>query len=140
MGLVGMSLLRSIRQVVTAILFVTFAHGSRAGDFGTTGLVTLPTARMQVDGSLTATIGRNKVVDIYNLTFQATPFIETTFRYSIFNPRGRDESLDVLRDRSYEVKLRLMQERVRLPEVAIGMRDILGTGVWSGEYLVVSKS
>ena len=42
---------------------------------------------MQADGSLTATIARNEVVDLYNITFQATPFIETTFRYSIFDPR-----------------------------------------------------
>ena len=34
---------------------------------------------------LTATIARNEVADIYNVTFQATPFIETSFRYSIFN-------------------------------------------------------
>ena len=62
---------------------------SEAGDFGTTGLITLPSARMQADGSLTATIARNEVADIYNVTFQATPFIETSFRYSIFNPRDR---------------------------------------------------
>ena len=113
---------------------------SKAGDFGTTGLITLPSARMQADGSLTATIARNEVADIYNITFQATPFIETTFRYSIFNPRDRTQSKDLNRDRSYEVKLRLLQESARLPELAIGVRDILGTGVWSGEYLVASKS
>ena len=112
---------------------------SNASDFGTTGLVTLPTARMQADGSLTATIARNEVVDIYNVTFQATPFIETTFRYSIFNPRDRVQSLDALRDRSYEVKIRLLSESTSMPEIAIGIRDILGTGVWSGEYLVASK-
>lgn len=113
---------------------------SKAGDFGTTGLITIPTARMQADGSLTATIARNDVADIYNITFQATPFIETTFRYSIFNPRDRTQSKDQNRDRSYEVKLRLLQERRRLPALAVGIRDILGTGVWSGEYLVASKS
>ena len=112
---------------------------SEAGDFGTTGLITLPSARMQADGSLTATIARNEVADIYNVTFQATPFIETSFRYSIFNPRDRVVSIDENRDRSYEVKLRLLQENARLPELAIGIRDILGTGVWSGEYLVASK-
>ncbi|MDA9282293.1 YjbH domain-containing protein [Pseudomonadales bacterium] len=112
---------------------------SKAGDFGTTGLITLPSARMQADGSLTATIARNEVADIYNVTFQATPFIETSFRYSIFNPRDRVVSIDENRDRSYEVKLRLLQESARVPELAIGIRDILGTGVWSGEYLVASK-
>ena len=131
---------RPIGPAILVMLVAISAHKSSAGDFGTTGLVTIPTARMQADGSFTATIARNEVVDIYNVTFQATPFIETTFRYSIFNPRSLDYSLDKNRDRSYEVKLRLVQETSRLPELAIGIRDILGTGVWSGEYLVASKS
>ena len=131
---------RPIGPAILVMLVAISAHKSSAGDFGTTGLITIPTARMQADGSFTATIARNEVVDIYNVTFQATPFIETTFRYSIFNPRSLDYSLDKNRDRSYEVKLRLVQETSRLPELAIGIRDILGTGVWSGEYLVASKS
>ena len=131
---------RPIGQAIVVMLAAIFAHKASSGDFGTTGLVTLPTARMQADGSLTATIARNEVADIYNVTFQATPFIETSFRYSIFNPRDRVESSDKLRDRSYEVKLRFTQESARWPEIAVGIRDILGTGVWSGEYLVASKS
>ena len=103
-------------------------------------MITLPSARMQADGSLTATIARNEIVDIYNLTFQAAPFLETTFRYSIFNPRDRAGSKDGLRDRSYEVKLKLLNEGKYQPAVGVGVRDVLGTGVWSGEYFVVSKA
>ena len=79
---------------------------SKAGDFGTTGLITLPSARMQADGSLTATIARNEVADIYNVTFQVTEFAETTFRYTRFNPRGIRGSLDgpQYSDRSYSFK------------------------------------
>ena len=128
-------------KLLTFFVVILFGPVSKATDFGTTGLITLPTARMQADGSLTATIARNEVVDLYNITFQATPFIETTFRYSIFDPRvDRAKAKDQNRDRSYEVKLRLLQEGRKLPALALGIRDILGTGVWSGEYLVASKS
>ena len=67
------------------------------------------------------------------------PWLETTFRYSVFNPFGRQRSSDGLRDRSYEVKSRLVRESDIFPELAIGIRDILGTGVWGGEYLVSTK-
>ena len=94
---------------------------------------------MAGDGELRATISREDVADIYNITYQATPWLEATFRYSIFNPRNFSYSSDGLRDRSYEAKARVLRERAWLPEVAVGVRDILGTGVWDGEYAVASK-
>ena len=103
------------------------------------GLIKIPTARMADDGELRATISREDVADIYNITYQATPWLEATFRYSIFNPRNFSYSSDLARDRSYEAKARVLRERAWLPEVAVGVRDILGTGVWEGEYAVASK-
>ena len=101
---------------------------SLASDFGSLGLIKIPTARMADDGELRATISREDVADIYNITYQATPWLEATFRYSIFNPRNFPYSSDGLRDRSYEAKARVFRERPLVPEVAIGVRDILGTG------------
>ena len=91
------------------------------------------------DGYLAATVSTNPVVNNFNITYQATPWLETTFRYSVFNPYGRQQSSDGLRDRSYEAKVRLVRETDLFPELAIGIRDILGTGVWGGEYLVGTK-
>ena len=79
---------RHVIQILRFTVLAIFSALCGASDFGTTGLITLPSARMQADGNLTATIARNEVADIYNVTFQATPFIETSFRYSIFNIRG----------------------------------------------------
>lgn len=103
-----------------------------ASDMGTTGLIDTPTARMRSDGEFSASISKQSLVDIYSLNYQATPWLETTFRYSAFTEIG-------FYDRSYEVKARLWKEGERLPEVAVGIRDILGTGVFSSEYLVASK-
>ena len=128
---------------VIVMLHAVYPVVSKAANFGTTGLITVPSARMKGDGSLTATLARtNEVADIYNITFQATPFIETTFRYSVFNYLDPSylSNAPNYSDRSYEVKIRLLEERDLIPAVAIGIRDILGTGVWSAEYLVASKS
>ena len=42
-------------------------------------------------------------------------------------------------DRNYELKARLLNETTYVPQVAVGIRDLVGTGVWGSEYLVASK-
>ena len=83
-----MSLFPSTFTVILFVSLIVFAQGSRAGDLGSTGLVTLPTARMQADGSLTATLARNEVVDIYNVTFQATPLLRRHSAIRSSTPEG----------------------------------------------------
>ncbi|MAW33370.1 MAG: hypothetical protein CMK56_03050, partial [Proteobacteria bacterium] len=112
---------------------------SFASDFGSVGLIKTPTARMADDGLLRATISREDVADIYNISYQATPWLEATFRYSIFNPRNFYYAKDENRDRSYEAKARILLEQNWLPQVAVGVRDMLGSGIWEGEYAVASK-
>jgi len=111
-----------------------------ASDFGTTGLIKMPNARMADDGDLWFTVATDEVADIYNISFQVLPRIQATFRYSIFNPDDLDRSSDANRDRSYEVKAQIFSETPWRPELSVGIRDILGTGVWEGEYLVASKN
>ena len=121
------------------VIFTAAAPLSNSSDFGNLGIIKNPSARFSPDASLSATLSFDEVADIYNLSYQATPWAEATFRYTIFNPRELSGSRDELRDRSYEVKVRLLKERERLPQVALGVRDILGTGAWAGEYIVASK-
>jgi hypothetical protein len=112
-----------------------------ATDFGTTGLIKMPDARMEADGALRATIALDDVANIYNVTFQALPKVQATFRYSVFDPtRARSVALDGNRDRSYGVKSQFLSEARWYPAMAIGVRDILGTGIWEGEYLVATKA
>lgn len=113
-------------------VWILCATSAYSADQGTTGLIDTPTARMRADGEFSAGISRQPLVDIYSISYQATPWLETTFRYSAFE--------DGLYDRSYEVKLRLLKEGRWKPEVAMGARDLLGTGVWGSEYLVANKT
>ena len=99
----------------------------------------MPNARMSPDSTLRATITIDEVANLYNITFQALPKVQATFRYTIFNPNNVQGSTDKLRDRSYEIKAEVFAERYLIPQVAIGVRDILGTGAWEGEYLVATK-
>ena len=115
------------------ILFVLFCAPSIASDYGTTGLIDIPTARMAQDGTLTTTAAVQSRSKSYAITYQAAPWFEGTFRYTGFN------RAIYTYDRNYEAKIRLWQEQNYLPQVAVGIRDLVGTGVWGSEYLVANK-
>lgn len=131
------------RQRLLLLALLIFAAPASLGgvtDYGTTGLIKMPDARMEQDGVLRATIAVDEVANLYNITFQALPKVQGTFRYVIFNPKDLKSSSDDLRDRSYEIKTQLLNETLWRPAVAVGVRDFLGTGALEGEYLVASKA
>ena len=94
---------------------------------------------MRPDGMLTIGTSQQDTEDVYSITYQAFPWLEGTFRYVIQNPGGKFGSREGNRDRSFEVKGLLLGETRLTPAVALGLRDMLGTGVFSSEYLVASK-
>jgi len=106
----------------------------QASDFGTTGLLDTPTARMKADGSLSFTAAYDQRYKQFSLTYQALPWFEMTYRYSGFEN-------EFYWDRNYEVKALLWEEAEQgmLPQVAVGVRDLVGTGVFGAEYIVASK-
>ena len=130
-------------KLICTIFLIFSSTISFSSDLGNTGLIDTPTARMMEDGYLKGSFSTQKIANITNLTYQATPWLETTFRYTVFNPDNKKDrynpNIDGLNDRSYGVKIRLRKESKFLPQIAIGMQDILGTGAWSAEYLVSSK-
>lgn len=111
---------------------VVLMPATAASDYGTTGLIDTPTARMKSDGTFSTTAAFDGRHRQFAITYQATPWLEGTFRYT-----GFDEFF--YWDRNYEFKVRLWDEDYYLPAVAVGIRDLVGTGVFGGEYLVTSK-
>ena len=120
-------------RFILVCLPVVAALPAWASDFGITGLIDTPTARMSDDGTLTATAAIQSRTKSYALSYQVTPWLEGTFRYTGFNRAVYSY------DRNYEAKVRLFKERDYLPQVAVGIRDLVGTGIWGSEYLVASK-
>tara|TARA_B110000211_G_scaffold75737_2_gene88663 strand:- start:2050 stop:4179 length:2130 start_codon:yes stop_codon:yes gene_type:complete len=117
--------------VLVAVTFLVSSL-SVASDFGTTGLINIPTARMSSDGTFATTMAIQSRTNAYAISYQATPWLEGTFRYTGFNEFFHY-------DRNYEAKVRLWKEQDYLPQVAVGIRDLVGTAVWGAEYLVASK-
>jgi len=106
-------------------------------NYGGAGFLDTRTARFFPDGNLVFSASFSQPDDRYALTFQGLPWAELTFRYRI--NRGIPDGSHSLHDRSFDIKVRLTHEGEHFPELALGVQDFLGTGVYSGEYLVGSK-
>jgi hypothetical protein len=91
---------------------------------------------MAPDGEISGTVGLLNTSQRYNFGFQLLPWLEGSFRYSRI---AHVSGLKALYDRSFGLKLRLFQETENFPDISLGIRDLLGTGVYSSEYIVASK-
>lgn len=107
-------------------------------NFGGSGLMDMPSAAMLPDGNLAINASYMLDTQHYNLTFQALPWLETSFRYSGLQHYNGD--YPVYWDRSFAVKIRLVEEGDLTPAIAVGINDLVGTGIYSGEYLVATKN
>ena len=114
-------------------------------DYGVVGLLQTPTARMPQKGEFR--FGAASTQPYTYIHFQAQPFewLEGLFRYAAFLevPYCEDEDDDgcsqSLKDRSFDLKFRLMKEKQWVPQISLGLQDLGGTGLLSSEYLVASK-
>ena len=120
---------RPVYILVGSLFAAPFVSGS---DFGTTGLIDIPTARMQQDGVLSVGAAYDGQHQSYFATYQAFPWLEATFRYTGFEQFS-------YWDRNYAFKARVLEETQLLPQVAFGIQDLVGTGVFGSEYFVASK-
>lgn len=137
----ALRLLPLLAACLTAI--PALAGQPRQSDFGGVGLMQTPTARMAPEGQLSFNANRTSPYSRYSISAQPLPWLEGTIRYmAITNRNYGPESLSgdqSYKDKAVDAKIRLLQEGYWRPEVAFGMRDIGGTGLFSSEYFVASK-
>jgi hypothetical protein len=105
--------------------------------FGSPGLIDMPTAETAQEGDLAISAVRFGGTTRTNLTFQITPRLSGSFRYSKIDPYSVGGG--ALYDRSFDLKYQLAEEGNWRPAIAIGLQDFIGTSVYSGEYLVATK-
>jgi hypothetical protein len=106
-------------------------------NFGGAGMIEMPSARFAHDGELSFGASFFKNTQHYNLGYEIFPWLEGSFRYS--GLQHFDPLYPVYYDRSFALKMRLWDETNFWPALAIGANDVVGTGAYSGEYLVTSK-
>nr|WP_024966002.1 YjbH domain-containing protein [Pantoea sp. IMH] len=114
-------------------------------DLGGAGLLQVPTARMAEDGEFSLNYRYNDQYRFFSSSVQLFPWLEATIRYTDVKTRRYSavESFSgsqTYKDKAFDLKARLWQEGFWLPEVAVGARDLGGTGLFDSEYLVATKA
>ncbi len=122
------------------VAHATDVPGIVRNTYGEVGALETPSAHMAADGEFGFTFGDVGQQQRYGLTFQALPWLEASFRYSHVTGRFGGYNANHYYDRTFGVKFRVLKEGLMVPEFSVGLRDILGTGVFSGEYIVASKN
>lgn len=110
-----------------------------ASDWGGIGLLQTPTARMESAGHMRITAAHIQPYTNLNVMFQPLDWVEAGFRYTQVSNRIYGITTRDYTDKSFDLKLRLLQESAVLPELALGWRDLAGTGMFSSEYVVGNK-
>ena len=120
-----------------------FEPQASASNWGMVGLLQTPTARMRSAGHFGLNFVRLAPLNFSNVIFQPLDWVEGGFRYidvenRLYGPQAFSGDLPY-KDKSFDLKLRAWRESDWLPELAVGWRDIGGTGLYSAEYLVANK-
>lgn len=101
---------------------------------GTPGLIEMPVAHSRESGELAFNAasfgGQSRIA----LTFQFSDRLSATFRYGILDQIQPDLSkgqiIDPYHDRSFSLHYRLLNEGRYRPAVAVGINDLVGTGLY----------
>lgn len=109
--------------------------------FGMPGAIDTPSASTLPDGTLMFTGLAMPQSWRGTLTFQALPRVTVALRYAdIDDLNWRRRTGTGLRDRSFDGHFLLLNEGRYIPALAVGLRDFVGTGAYSSEYVVASKT
>ena len=110
---------------------------------GITGILEMPNARFMEEGSMK--IGFSSSYPNEYTYISATPFswLEASYKYTEqknlkYGPSSYSGN-QTLKDKGFDLKIRLLNESYYKPEVAIGWNDLAGTGRFSGEYISATK-
>lgn len=113
-------------------------------NYGTVGLIQNPTARLKKEGTLALSWSHNEPYLRGSIIAYPFSWMEASYQYTdinnfLYSPSRAFSGSQSLKDKSFDVKFRLLRESNSLPQVAIGMRDLGGTGLFSAEYIVANK-
>lgn len=110
-------------------------------DYGGTGLLETPTARNAEAGDFFFNFSHVDPYTNYSFSFQPFDWLQAGFRYTSIANRSYGSvapDRDYL-DKGFDLKITPIQEGRYMPELAVGLRDLGGTGLFSSEYFVANK-
>lgn len=134
----------SIQSQSSIVDYIFQYRGPSISNYGTTGLIQNPNARFFEEGTLSLSWTHNEPYLRGSLIANPFSWLEASYQYVDINNFLYSQSSDFsgsqsLKDKSFDIKMRIFKERKYFPQVAIGLRDFGGTGVFSSEYIALNK-
>jgi len=124
--------------------YFPYKVGPSASNYGNTGILELPNARFMEEASLRLNFSSSYPYEYTSLTASPFKWLEATYRYTeIKNQQYGPSSYSgnqSLKDKGFDLKIGLLEESYFRPSLALGLRDIAGTGLFSSEYIVATKN
>lgn len=136
--LASTALLTIMVSALSALGTALPVEGQTLNSYGMPGAIDTPTATAPPEGELMTTISDSDYGRRVTIGFQPFERLTGALRYSQID--GIDPERDQLNDRSFDIQFQIFEEAGWRPSVAVGLRDFLGTGVYSGEYFVATKN
>ena len=120
-------------------------QGPSYSNYGTLGFINAPNARFHEEGTIAFSWSHNQPYLRGSLVLYPFDWFEASYQYTdvnnyLYSPYKDFSGGQSFKDKSFDAKFRLLKERNSLPAFAVGFRDFAGTGIFSGEYVVASKS
>lgn len=115
---------------------------------GQSGYINMPNASVEKDGTFGLGYSYDSPYGVFWATSTILPILQVTGSYSSINgiPGFTNDAgaygagYGRYKDKVFNAKLRLLEERAWWPGVAIGATDLLGTELFKGQYVVATKT
>ena len=111
-----------------------------SGNFGLPGVIDVPSAKNFPDGEIVFSQQLHNSLARAGISFQALPRVGLSFRYTGHGTGGWEAYGRINHDRSFDAHISLFDEGRYTPAISLGLRDFIGTGWYSSEYIVGTKS
>ncbi len=117
--------------------------GPTGSNYGNTGILEMPNARFMEEASLRFNFSGSFPNEFTALTASPFDWFEATYRYTEIKDKKYGPSAyssnQSFKDKGFDLKVRAIAESYYFPAVAIGFRDLAGTGTFGSEYIVATK-
>ncbi len=114
-----------------------------SSNYGLTGILELPNARFMQEATMRFNFSSSFPNEYTSIIASPFDWMEASYRYAEIKTDKYGPSAysgnQSLKDKGFDVKFRILKEGYRKPSIAIGFRDVAGTGLFSSEYVVATK-
>ncbi len=118
-----------------------YIYSPSYNSFGQVGIIQLPSAESKPEGTISFTFNKNEIWKFGTLSVSPFDWLEASYFY--YRPSDLywtgPNTRGLYLDKGFNVKFSHEVQRLRKTNIAVGMDDFAGTGLFSKEYIVSTR-